>query len=160
MTKIYVGENVVLKGDITCGDNCSFWHNAVIRGDSDSITIGQNTNVQDLVMIHTGFHNNPVHIGNQVTIGHSAIIHGCTIEDECLIGMGAIIMNNAHIGKHCIVGAGALITENKHFEDGSLIIGSPAKCVRQLSKQEIDSIQENANVYVSEAEETLKEMIL
>lgn len=155
MTKIYIGENTVLKGDITVGTDCSFWHNAVIRADSGFIHIGDNVNIQDLVMIHTGFNGYNVTIGNDVTIGHSAIIHGCTIHDETLIGMGAIIMNGAEIGSHCIVGAGALVTENKKFEDGSLIIGSPAKAVRKLTDKEIEGIHQNALLYVKEAQKEL-----
>lgn len=155
MTKIYIGENTVLKGDIKVGSDCSFWHNAVIRADSGFIHIGDNVNIQDLVMIHTGFNGYNVTIGNNVTIGHSAIIHGCTIKDESLIGMGAIIMNGAEIGSHCIVGAGALVTENKKFEDGSLIIGSPAKTVRKLTDKEIEGIHQNALLYVKEAQKEL-----
>ncbi|MDD6258165.1 MAG: gamma carbonic anhydrase family protein [Erysipelotrichaceae bacterium] len=155
MTKIYIGENTVLKGDITVGSDCSFWHNAVIRADSGYIHIGNSVNIQDLVMIHTGFNGYNVTIGNNVTIGHSAIIHGCTIKDESLIGMGAIIMNGAEIGFHCIVGAGALVTENKKFEDGSLIIGSPAKAVRKLTDKEIEGIHQNALLYVKEAQKEL-----
>lgn len=155
--KVYVGENVVIKDKVSFQDNCSIWHNAVIRGDSDTITIGSRTNIQDLVMVHTGFNNQPVHIGDNVTIGHSAIVHGCTIEDNCLIGMGSIIMNNAHISKNSIVGAGALVTEGKEFEEGSLILGSPAKCIRKLTQEEIQSIQTNADLYVKEAQKELEE---
>lgn len=153
---IYVGENVVIKDKVSFGKNCSIWHNTVIRGDSDMITIGDNTNIQDLVMVHTGFNDNPVLIGSNVTIGHSAIIHGCTIEDNCLIGMGSIIMNDSIIHKNCIVGAGSLITEGKEFEEGSLILGSPAKVVRKLTQEEIQSIQHNADLYIQEAKETLE----
>ncbi len=160
MTKIYIGENVILKGNYSISDQCSIWHNSVIRADSDTITIQENTNIQDLVMIHTGFDQSPVHIGKNVTIGHSAIIHGCTIGDNCLIGMGAIIMNHAKIGNNCIVGAGALITENKTFPDNVLILGSPAKVIRELTKEEIQNITTNAEIYISEAKKELKEIIL
>lgn len=108
-------------------------------------------------MIHTGFHNCPVHVGDNVTIGHSAIVHGCTVGNNCLIGMGSIIMNKAVIGNNCIVAAGALVTERKQFEDGTLIMGSPAKAVRSLTKEEIDNIQANADLYVQEAKEELEE---
>ncbi len=158
MTKIYIGENVVLKGNVSLSNNCSIWHNSVIRGDSDSITIKENTNIQDLVMIHTGFNHCPVSIGKNVTIGHSAIVHGCTIGDNCLIGMGAIIMNHAKIGRNCIVGAGSLITENKEFPDHSLIMGSPAKWIRELTDDEIQNIQNNASLYIEEAKKELKEI--
>ncbi len=160
MTKIYIGENVILKGNYSISDQCSIWHNSVIRADSDTITIQENTNIQDLVMVHTGFGQSPVHIGKNVTIGHSAIIHGCTIGDNCLIGMGAIIMNHAKIGNNCIVGAGALITENKTFPNNVLILGSPAKVIRELTKEEIQNITTNAEIYISEAKKELKEIIL
>ena len=111
-------------------------------------------------MIHTGFDQSPVHIGRNVTIGHSAIIHGCTIGDHCLIGMGAIIMNHSKIGNHCIVGAGSLITENKVFPDNVLILGSPAKVIRELTKEEIESIENNAKLYITEAKKELKEIFI
>ena len=157
MNKIRKGENVVIKGDVTFGDSCSVWHNAVIRADSGSITIGDRTNIQDLVMIHTGEGGYSVTIGSDVTIGHSAIIHGCTIGDGSLIGMGAIIMNGAVIGKHCIVGAGALVTQHKTFPDNTLIMGSPAKAVRRLTEEEMQSNEKNAQLYVKHAEDELKE---
>lgn len=157
MNKIYLGKNVVRIGKITYGNNCSIWHNAVIRADSSTIKIGGNTNIQDLVMIHTGFENVPVSIGDNVTIGHSAIVHGCTIEDNCLIGMGAIIMNHAYIGKNSIVGAGALVTENKQYPPNSLIVGSPAKRIRECSQEEIEKIKHNAMLYVQEAKKELQE---
>lgn len=106
-------------------------------------------------MIHTGFPDYSVSIGKCTTVGHSAIVHGCTIGDNCIIGMGAIIMNGAVIGNNCIVGAGALVTENKHFADNSLIIGSPAKAVRQLTESEIAKNSENAQHYVMLAEQNL-----
>lgn len=160
MNKIYIGENVVLKGNYSISNGCSIWHNTVIRADSDTITIQENTNIQDLVMIHTGFHDCPVSIGKNVTIGHNAIIHGCTIGDNCLIGMGAIIMNHSKIGNNCIVGAGSLVTENKTFPDNVLILGSPAKVIRKLTKEEIQNITHNAELYITEAKKELKESIV
>lgn len=150
MVIVRKGENAVIKGNIIFGQNCSVWHNAVIRGDSNSITIGNCTNIQDLVMIHTG-EGFPVNIGDNVTIGHSAIIHGCTIGNGTLIGMGSIIMNGAIIGNNCIVGAGSLITQNKVFPDHTLIMGSPAKAVRRLTKEEIENNLKNADLYVKHA---------
>lgn len=150
MVIVRKGENAVIKGNIIFGQNCSVWHNAVIRGDSNSITIGNCTNIQDLVMIHTG-EGFPVNIGDNVTIGHSAIIHGCTIGNGTLIGMGSIIMNGAIIGNNCIVGAGSLITQNKVFPDHTLIMGSPAKAVRRLTKEEVENNLKNADLYVKHA---------
>lgn len=157
MAKIYIGENTVLKGNITCNENVSIWHNTVIRTEDLSVSIGSGTNIQDLVMIHTGMPDYSVSIGDNTTIGHSAIIHGCTIGSHCLIGMGAIIMNGAVIPDYCIVGAGALITEGKTFPSRSLILGSPAKAIRPLSEEEIRSIDTNSEEYRNKAVHYLKE---
>lgn len=158
--KYYTGENTVITGNVNLGNNVSIWHNAVLRCEVGSITISDNTNIQDLVMIHTGFPNYSVTIGKGTSVGHSTIIHGCTIGDNCIIGMGAIIMNGAVIGNNCIIGAGALITENKKFSDNSLILGSPAKTVRELSNDEIKNIEENSQHYVKLAEENLNRFTL
>ncbi|MBR3214023.1 MAG: gamma carbonic anhydrase family protein [Methanosphaera sp.] len=144
--KIYDGAKVV--GDVELKDNVSVWYNAVVRGDQAPISVDENSNIQDNCVVHVS-KKYPVKIGKNVSIGHGAIIHGCTIEDNVLIGMGAIILNGAKISKNCLVGAGALVTENKEFPEGSLIIGSPAKAVRQLSEEQIESIQENADEYVN-----------
>ncbi len=143
--KIYDGAKII--GDVTLGKNVSVWYNAVIRADHEPVDIDDNSNVQDNCVIHVteGY---PVKIGKNVSIGHGAIIHGCTIEDDVLIGMGAIILNGAKISKNCLVGAGALITENKEFPEGSLIIGSPAKAVKQLTEEQLNSIKENADEYI------------
>lgn len=155
MRKVYTGHNAVITGDVSLSEDVSIWHNAVLRGDEGSITIGPRTNIQDLVMIHTGMPDYSVTIGQNTTIGHSAIIHGCTIGDECMIGMGAIIMNGAVIGNHCIVAAGSIVTEHKVFPDGGLILGSPAKVIRQLTEEEIKNIKDNAETYVHLAEKHL-----
>ncbi|MBQ6218458.1 MAG: gamma carbonic anhydrase family protein [Methanosphaera sp.] len=144
-TKIYDGAKLI--GDVTLNDEVAIWYNAIVRGDIEPIKIGKRSNVQDNCTIHVS-KDKPVTIGESVSIGHGAIIHGCTIEDNVLIGMGAIILNGAHIAKNCLVGAGALITENKEFPEGSLIIGSPAKAIRKLSEEEIKGITENADNYV------------
>lgn len=144
-TKIYDGAHVV--DDVTLGDEVSVWYNAVVRGDLEPVTVGERSNIQENSVVHVST-NYPVKIGKNVSIGHNAIIHGCTIEDNVLIGMGAIVLNGAHITKNCLVGAGALVTENKTFPEGSLIIGSPAKAVRELTKEEIKEITENADEYV------------
>lgn len=145
--KIKIFDGAKLIGNVEMKDNVSIWYNAVLRGDIEPITIDENSNVQDNCVVHVS-KNYPVKIGKNVSIGHGAIVHGCTIEDNVLIGMGAIILNGAHIGKNCLVGAGALVTENKTFPEGSLIIGSPAKAIRQLTEEEIESITENATHYV------------
>ncbi len=143
--RIYEGAKVL--GDVKLGSNVSIWYNAVIRGDIEPITIEDNSNIQDNCVLHVS-EDYPVKIGKNVSVGHGAIVHGCTIEDDVLVGMGAIILNGAHITKNCLIGAGALVTENKTFEEGSLILGSPAKAVRKLTDEEIESIRENADEYV------------
>ena len=155
MKNIYTGNNVVITGEVSLSEDVSIWHNAVLRGDEGSITIGSRTNIQDLVMIHTGMPDYSVIIGHYTTIGHSAIIHGCTIGDECMIGMGAIIMNGAKIGNQCIVAAGSIVTEHKTFPEKSLILGSPAKLLRTLTDDEIQKIRDNAEAYVTSARKHL-----
>ena len=155
MKNIYTGNNVVITGEVSLSEDVSIWHNAVLRGDEGSITIGSRTNIQDLVMIHTGMPDYSVTIGHDTTIGHSAIIHGCTIGDECMIGMGAIIMNGAKIGNQCIVAAGSIVTEHKTFPEKSLILGSPAKLLRTLTDDEIQKVRDNAEAYVTSARKHL-----
>ena len=144
---VYVADGAKVIGDVKIGSGSSVWYNAVIRGDSNIVKIGNNTNVQDNAVLHVG-HEHPLMIGDSVTIGHGAIVHGCMIGNNVLIGMGAIVLNGAHIKKNSLVGAGALVTENKEFPEGSLIIGSPAKAVRELTEEDIRGITENANEYV------------
>ena len=144
-TRIYDGARVV--GDVTLADKVGIWYNAVVRGDEAPISIGERSNVQDNCVVHVSA-GKPVTIGKSVSIGHGAIIHGCTIDDNVIIGMGAIVLNGAHIQKNSLVGAGALVTENKEFPEGSLIIGSPAKAVRELTEEEIKSLTANADEYV------------
>lgn len=143
--KIYEGARII--GDVTLKNKVAIWYNAVVRGDIEPITIDEKSNIQDNCVLHVS-ENYPVKIGKNVSVGHNATIHGCTIDDNVLIGMGSIILNGAHITKNCLVGAGALVTENKTFPEGSLIIGSPAKAVRQLTKEEIEGITKNAEKYV------------
>ena len=143
--KVFDGAKVI--GDVELSDNVSIWYNAVVRGDEAPISIGKNSNVQDNCVIHVS-DGYPVEIGENVSVGHGAIIHGCSLEDNVLIGMGAIVLNGAKISRNCLVGAGALVTENKSFPEGSLIIGSPAKAVRELTEDEISGIQRNADTYV------------
>ena len=134
-------------GDVELGENVSVWHGAVIRGDTDSITIGDNSNVQDNCVVHCtrGF---PVVIGKNVSVGHGAVVHGCKLDDNVLIGMNATVLNGAHISKNSIVGAGAVVSEGKDFPEGSLILGVPAKVVKQLSPEQVQLIQNNADNYV------------
>jgi len=142
-------------GDVTIGKDCSIWFGCVVRGDVHYISIGERTNIQDLSMIHvTHYKNgdkstgNPTIIGNDVTIGHRVMLHGCTIEDACLIGMSATILDGAVIGKESIIGAGALVTKNKKFPTRSLIMGSPAKVVRELNDAEVAELYASAERYV------------
>jgi carbonic anhydrase/acetyltransferase-like protein (isoleucine patch superfamily) len=142
-------------GEVSIGENCSIWFGCVVRGDVHYISIGDRTNIQDLSMIHvTHYKNgdrstgNPTVIGNDVTVGHRVMLHGCTIEDACLIGMSATILDGAVIGKESIVGAGALVTKNKVFPPRSLIVGSPAKVVRELNDEEVAELYASAKRYV------------
>ena len=140
----FVAENASIIGDVKIGRGSSIWFGAALRGDEGSIEIGERSNVQDNATVHS-----ETKIGNGVTVGHNAIVHGCKIEDNVLVGMGAIILDGAHIGEASIVGAGALVTGNKTFPPRSLILGSPAKLVRELSDEEVLSNIKNAEEYVS-----------
>ena len=151
-SNVFIADGAKVLGDVTIKEGSSVWYNAVIRADMEPVIIGKNTNIQDLVMVHVDS-SHPTVIGDGVTVGHSAILHGCTIENDVIIGMGAIVLNGAVIKKNSIVGAGALITQNKTFPEGSLILGSPAKAVRQLTAGEIDKIRHNAEEYQALAKE-------
>ncbi len=149
----YLAENATIVGDVICGDQCSFWFNAVVRGDVNSIRMGDKVNVQDGAIIHCTYNKTIVSIGNNVSIGHNAIVHGCIIYDNVLIGMGAIIMDNATIGSNSIVGAGAIVTEGMTVEPNSVYAGIPAKKIKtispELSKGEIERIANNYVLYSS-----------
>ena len=147
----YVAAEATVIGKVTLGENVSIWPGAVLRGDNDSITIGNGSNVQDNAVLHAdpGF---PLNIGANVTIGHQAMLHGCTIGAGALIGIQALIMNGAVIGKDCLVGAGALVPEGKVFPDRKLIVGAPAKVVRELPDDEIDKMHRAAPGYVKQQE--------
>jgi carbonic anhydrase/acetyltransferase-like protein (isoleucine patch superfamily) len=143
----YIFESADVIGDVHIAPKCSIWSNASIRADVSTVHLGEGTNVQDNAVIHvdTSF---PTRVGRYVTIGHGAIVHGCTIEDTCIVGMGAIILNGAHIGENSIVGAGALVTQGKQFPPNSLIVGSPARVARTLSEDDVKHIKENADEYI------------
>lgn len=143
----FVAHSAEVIGQVRLEQGANIWYNTVVRGDVELIVIGANTNIQDLSVIHTS-HGHPVHIGAGVTIGHRAICHGCTIEDNVLIGMGAIILDGAHIESDVVIGAGSLVPPNKRIPSGSLVIGSPAKIVRTLSEEEIEGIKQSARGYV------------
>ena len=134
-------------GDVELGEDVSIWHGAVLRGDTDSITIGDNSNVQDNCVVHCtkGF---PVEIGKNVSVGHGAVVHGCKLEDNVLVGMNATVLTGARIGMNSIIGAGAVVSEGKEFPEGSLILGVPAKAIKQVSEEQIKLIQNNADNYV------------
>jgi carbonic anhydrase/acetyltransferase-like protein (isoleucine patch superfamily) len=142
----FVAETAVVLGNVSIGAGASIWFNAVLRGDKDRIVIGARTNVQDNVTVHLD-PGAPAIVGDGVTIGHNAIVHGCTIEDNCLIGMGSTVMSGARIGRDSIVGAHALVTEGKEFPPGSLIVGVPAKVVRELTPEQVDGIRRSALGY-------------
>ncbi|MEF3191206.1 MAG: gamma carbonic anhydrase family protein [Campylobacterales bacterium] len=153
---VFIAPNATVIGRCSIGEDSSIWHGVVIRADVHYITIGARTSIQDLSMIHVTHHKKadesdgyPTHIGNDVTVGHRVMLHGCTIEDACLIGMSATILDGAVIGKESIVGAGSLVTKNKVFPPRSLIMGSPAKVVRELTDEEVSEIYASAKRYVS-----------
>ena len=134
-------------GDVELGSGCSVWYNAVIRGDEAPIAIGANTNIQDCAVIHVG-RNHPAVLGEGVTVGHGAIVHGCTVGDNSLIGMGAIVLDGAVVGSDCIIGAGALVTQGTHIPDRSVAVGVPARIVRDMSDEDVAANRANAAEYV------------
>jgi carbonic anhydrase/acetyltransferase-like protein (isoleucine patch superfamily) len=148
--EVFIAENATLLGDVTIGDRSGVWFGAVLRGDRDRIVIGAGSNVQDNATVHgsTGF---PTLIGDRVSIGHGAVVHGCTISDEVLVGMGAIVMNGAVVGEGSIIGAGAVVTEGKVIPPGSVVLGVPGKVVKQVDEAQREHIRENAKVYVEMA---------
>lgn len=147
----FVAESAAVIGKVRLAVNASVWFNATLRGDNELIDIGENSNVQEGAVLHTDM-GSPLTLGKNVTVGHQAMLHGCTIGDGSLIGIQAVVLNGAKIGKGSLVGAGALVTENKQFPDYSLIIGSPAKAVRTLSPEEVAKLTEGAAHYVARAQ--------
>jgi carbonic anhydrase/acetyltransferase-like protein (isoleucine patch superfamily) len=144
----FVAENATIVGDVVMGRECSVWFNAVIRGDVNAIRIGDKTNIQDGAVIHCTYQKAATTIGSNVSVGHNAIVHGCTVEDNVLIGMGSIVMDNALVQKNCIVAAGAIVLENTVCESGYIYAGIPARKVKQLSQEQIDGLDKVANNYV------------
>ena len=146
----WVADSAQVMGEVHIGADASVWFGTVVRGDTSSITIGEGTNVQDASVLHADL-GMPLVIGRHVTVGHQVMLHGCTIGDESLIGIGAIVLNGAKIGKNCLVGAGALVTEGKEFPDGSMIIGSPARVVKQLTAEQMQGLRQSAQHYIDNA---------
>jgi carbonic anhydrase/acetyltransferase-like protein (isoleucine patch superfamily) len=146
----FVADSAQVIGKVTLEENASVWFGTIIRGDSEHIRIGRNSNVQDSSVLHAD-EGIPLTLGENVSVGHKVMLHGCTVGDGSLIGIGAIVLNHAKIGRNCLVGAGALVTEGKEFPDGSLILGSPAKAVKQLTPEQIAGLARIAQHYVDNA---------
>ncbi len=144
----WVAESAEVIGRVSLGEGVSVWFNTVLRGDSASLSIGAGSNIQDGSVLHAD-HGFPLVVGEGVTVGHQVMLHGCTVGDNSLIGIGAVVLNGARIGRDCLVGAGALVTEGKEFPDGSLIVGAPAKVVRSLTPEQIAGLKASAAHYVS-----------
>lgn len=146
----FIAPGAIVLGDVHLGAESSIWYNAVLRGDTDRIAIGDQTNIQDLTMIHAD-PGIPCTVGSRVTVGHRVILHGCTIEDDCLIGMGAIILNGARVGRGSIVGAGAVLLEGTQVPPGSLVVGVPAKVVRPVDEATASRLEHGWQHYVDQA---------
>ena len=142
----WVAPNATVIGDVTLEKNSSIWFNAVLRGDIENIHIGEGSNIQDGSVLHTDL-GCPLKVGKDVTVGHLVMLHGCTIGNNSLIGIGTVILNNAKIGKNCIIGAKVLITENKEIPDNSLVVGSPGKVIREVTDEEKKRVLENTKHY-------------
>ena len=147
---IYTAPNATVIGDVTLGNNVNIWYGAVLRGDNGAITVGEGTNIQDNAVLHE-----ETRIGKNCTIGHGAIVHGCTVGDGCVIGMGAIVLTGAVLGDHCLVGAGAVVTGKTAAPAGSMLLGAPAKVVRQLTDAELAENLRSAEHYIQLAKEQL-----
>ena len=147
----WVADSAQVMGAVELADGASVWFGAVIRGDTETIRVGRGSNIQDLSVLHADI-GYPLTIGENVTVGHQVMLHGCTIGDESLVGIGAVVLNGAKIGRNCLVGAGALVTEGKEFPDGSLIMGAPAKVVGQLTPERFERIRQGALSYAQKAD--------
>lgn len=155
MSKTYIAPNATVLGDVRLGENVNIWYGAVVRGDSGTISIGEGSNIQDNCVVHgsKSMNETTVSVGKFCTVGHAAILHGCTVGDHCLIGMGAIVLDGAKLGEHCMVGAGAVVTGKMDAPAGSLLLGNPAKIVRELTDAEKRNLEENAAHYIELAAE-------
>ncbi|MGB3363688.1 MAG: gamma carbonic anhydrase family protein [Thermodesulfobacteriota bacterium] len=153
----FIADNATVIGSVIIHNDVSIWFNVVIRGDNDPITIGDGTNIQDGVVIHTD-EGIPVDIGKGVTVGHQAMLHGCTIGDNNLVGINAVILNHANIGKNCIIGANCLITQGKEIPDNSMVLGSPGKIVREVTEEEIKELKHSAEHYIQNYKRVKKEL--
>ena len=142
--KVYIADNATLVGDVRLGQDVNIWYGAVLRGDSGTITVGDRTNIQDNCVLHE-----KVTLGVGCTVGHGAILHGCTIGDNTLVGMGAIVLDGARIGRDCLVAAGSVVTGKMDAPDGSLIMGNPAQVVKPVKPEQIEGTRQNAQTYVS-----------
>lgn len=147
----WVADSAQVMGDVTLGEGASVWFGAIARGDSDRIVVGAGSNIQDGCVLHAD-DGLPLVVGERVTVGHQVMLHGCTVGDESLIGIGAIVLNGVKIGRNCLVGAGSLVTEGKVFPDGSMIMGSPARVVRQLTPEQIQGLRKSAQHYMDNAQ--------
>jgi len=146
----WIADSAQVIGHVTLGPDASVWFGCVLRGDTESMSIGEGSNIQDLTVMHADY-GMPLTVGKHVTVGHKVMLHGCTIGDESLIGIGAVVLNGARIGKNCLVGAGSLVTEGKEFPDGSMIMGTPARVVRQLTPEQIEGLRNSARHYIENA---------
>ncbi len=153
----FVADSANVIGDVVLESKSSVWFNAVIRGDNATITLGEETNVQDGAVLHTD-PGIPLTLGKGVIVGHNVMLHGCTVGDNTLIGIGAVVLNNAKIGKNCIIGANALVTERSEIPDNSMVLGSPAKVVKQIDDATAEMLKLNAEVYVHHAARYSKDL--
>lgn len=155
---VHVARGAVIVGDVTLGDRCSVWHNAVLRGDINQIVVGEYTNIQDNAVLHLA-DDFPCQLGDFVTVGHGAIVHACRIGNESLIGMGAVVLDGAVVGNQCLIGARALVTQNVQIPDGSLVLGSPARVIRSLGPEERAKLKHSAEKYAEIAQFCLQEKV-
>jgi carbonic anhydrase/acetyltransferase-like protein (isoleucine patch superfamily) len=154
--RAFVAENATLIGDVDLGDDCSIWYGAVLRGDINFIRIGARSNIQDGTVVHVEHGTGPAVVGEEVTVGHSAVVHGCTVENRALIGIGARVLSHAVIGEGAIVGAGAVVQEGMHVPPRTLVVGVPARVKRELKPEELERIDRGWRVYVDYKNEYLK----